>query len=90
MLILRLELRSTRLSCSLAINGITCRKLNVSATSASARSRSNFATKLRFVRVLKPILTIKKQHPDGCLFFNGARDEARTRDPFLGKEVFYH
>lgn len=31
----------------------------------------------------------KKIAPLG-LSFNGARDEARTRDPFLGKEVFYH
>ena len=31
-----------------------------------------------------------KKHPIGCYLKNGARDEARTRDPFLGKEVFYH
>ncbi len=78
--------RETRLSCSLAINGITCRKLNVSATSASARSRSNFATKLCFVRVLKPILTIKKQHPDGCLFFMERETRLELATPSLARK----
>ncbi len=71
--------RETRLSCSLAINGITCRKLNVSATSASARSRSNFATKLRFVRVLKPTLTIKNSTLTGAYFLWSERRGSNSR-----------
>ena len=78
--------RETRLSCSLAINGVTCRKLNVSATPASARSRSNFATKLRFVRVLKPTLTIKKQHPVGCLFFMERETRLELATPSLARK----
>ena len=38
----------------------------------------------------EPLSLYTKKHPFGCYLKNGARDEARTRDPFLGKEVFYH
>ena len=42
---------------------------------------------------MNPLLIQNKKHPaKGChLFcFNGAEEEIRTLDPFLGKEMLYH
>ena len=79
----------TRLSCSLAFNGIP-RFANVFSTQPQKRSSlSSLALELRNLRVLA-IISVHKKAPPLVELFYGAGDEARTRDIFLGKEAFYH
>ena len=73
-------------------NGLRTYKKLLGVFKWSETARAKRLRRLVRIMLTEPrfLISCTKKEPLGSYLLNGARDEARTRDPFLGKEVFYH